>query len=108
MFRYPTHGLPLRNGRGRPAVNAGSNQVSLFEIERNGTLTFGDAGSSGGGNPISVTLSDNIAYVVNAGDSTISGFRIRHDRLEQISGSTQSLTGSGAAQISTIMASASS
>jgi 6-phosphogluconolactonase len=82
------------------AVNAGSNQVSLFDIERDGSLTLDDIESSGGVNPISITMNDNVAYVVNAGDGTVSGFRIRHDRLEPIVGSTQSLAGSGAAQIS--------
>ena len=82
------------------AVNAGSNQVSLFSIGDDGSLNLGDTESSGGVNPISVTVHDNVAYVVNAGDSTVSGFRIRHDRLEPINGSTQSLPGTGAAQIS--------
>jgi 6-phosphogluconolactonase len=95
-----SQGAVVSDGDHLLAVNAGSNQVSLFEIERDGTLTLGDVESSGGINPVSVTINDNVAYVVNAGDSTISGFRIRHDRLEQIDGSNQSLTGSGAAQIS--------
>ena len=95
-----SQGAVVSDGEHLLAVNAGSNQVSLFEIERDGTLTLGDIASSGGANPVSVTVHDDIAYVVNAGDSTISGFRIRHDRLEQIDGSTRPLTGSGAAQIS--------
>ena len=90
-----------RFGRPSPAGRqCGSNQVSLFGIERDGTLSLGDVESSHGMNPVSIALNDDIAYVVNAGDSTISGFRIRHDRLEQIDGSTQSLSGIGAAQIS--------
>jgi 6-phosphogluconolactonase len=95
-----SQGAVVSDGDHLLAVNAGSNQVSLFEIERDGSLALGDVESSGGVNPVSVTVNDNIAYVVNAGDSTISGFRIRHDRLEPIDGSTQSLTGSGAAQVS--------
>jgi 6-phosphogluconolactonase len=108
---YPTSGLGSGTGLGSQgavvadddhllAVNAGSNQVSLFDIERDGSLTLDDIESSGGVNPISITMNDNVAYVVNAGDGTVSGFRIRHDRLEPIEGSTQSLPGSGAAQIS--------
>ncbi len=94
-----SQGAVVSDGHHLLAVNAGSNQVSLFGIERDGTLSLGDVESSHGMNPVSVAVHDDIAYVVNAGDSTISGFRIRHDRLEQIAGSTQSLSGIGAAQI---------
>jgi 6-phosphogluconolactonase len=82
------------------AVDAGSNQVSLFDLERDGSLTLDDVESSGGVNPTSITINDGVAYVVNAGDSTVSGFRIHHHRLDPIAGSTQPLTGSGAAEIS--------
>ena len=108
---YATGGLGSGSGLGSQgavvvdgdhllAVNAGSNQVSQFNIAGDGSLSLGDVESSGGVNPISVTVHDNVAYVVNAGDRTVSGFRIRHDRLEPINGSTQSLPGNGAAEIS--------
>ncbi|MEP7201778.1 MAG: beta-propeller fold lactonase family protein [Ilumatobacteraceae bacterium] len=95
-----SQGAVVSDGDHLLAVNAGSNQVSLFKIQRDGGLTLGDVQSSGGLNPVSVAVHDDIAYVVNAGDSTISGFRIHHDGLEPIVGSTQLLTGSGAAQVS--------
>jgi 6-phosphogluconolactonase (cycloisomerase 2 family) len=95
-----SQGAVVSDGRHLLAANAGSNQVSLFGIEADGSLSLGDVESSGGINPVSVAVNDDVAYVVNAGDSTISGFRIRHDQLELIAGSTQSLSGVGAAQIS--------
>ncbi|MEO8696816.1 MAG: beta-propeller fold lactonase family protein [Acidimicrobiales bacterium] len=82
------------------AVNAGSNEVSLFSIGDNGRLTLRDVESSGGIRPVSVTVHDNVAYVVNAGDRTVSGFRIGRHQIEPIPGSTRTLPGNGAAQIS--------
>jgi 6-phosphogluconolactonase len=82
------------------AVNAGSNEVSLFSIDRHGDLELEDVESSHGVNPVSVTIHDDVVYVVNAGDRTVSGFRIRHDDLRPIAGSTRTLVGDGAAQIS--------
>lgn len=60
-------------------VNAGSNTVSMFAIEDDGSLTLlGTPADSGGTKPISVTEHGGIAYVLNAGDAThapsIAGF----------------------------------
>jgi 6-phosphogluconolactonase len=82
------------------AVNAGSNSLSLFHIGRSGTLDRTDVEPTSGVRPVSVTVHDNIAYVVNAGDRTVSGFRIRGGSLVPIAGSVQNLPGNGAAQIS--------
>ena len=82
------------------AVNAGSNEVSLFSIGDDGRLALDDTEPSGGLNPISVTVHDDVAYVVNAGDRTVSGFRLHHDHLMPIAGSTRTLPGNGAAEIS--------
>jgi 6-phosphogluconolactonase len=82
------------------AVNAGSNQVSLFSINDDGSLTLEDIESSGGVRPVSVALRDDVAYVVNATSRNVSGFRVDDDQLKPIAGSTQSLPGDGAAQVS--------
>jgi 6-phosphogluconolactonase (cycloisomerase 2 family) len=95
-----SQGALVADGDHLLAVNAGSNEVSLFSIERDGSLELEDVESSGGVTPVSVTVHDDVAYVVNAGDGTVSGFRIRHDDLRPIAGSTQTLPGRGAAQIS--------
>lgn len=60
-------------------VNAGSNTVSMFAIEDDGSLTLlGTPADSGGTKPISVTEHGGVAYVLNAGDAShapsIAGF----------------------------------
>ena len=82
------------------AVNAGSNQVSLFSIDRDGSLALDDIESSAGTRPVSVTVRGKVAYVVNVTSRTVSGFRIDGDRLTPIAGSTTALPGDGAAQVS--------
>ena len=107
---FPTGGAGLGVGLGSQgsvivdnsrvlAVNAGSNQVSLFSINNDGGLTLRDVEPSGGVRPVSVTVHDDVAYVVNAGNQTVSGFRIRQGHLDAIAGSTQTLPGNSAAQI---------
>ncbi|MEO8458574.1 MAG: beta-propeller fold lactonase family protein [Chloroflexota bacterium] len=77
------------------AVNAGSDSISLFSVH-NGNLTLEDVEASGGDMPISVTVHDNIAYVLNAGaPENITGFRIHNHGLTQIAGSARPLSGSG-------------
>lgn len=86
-------------------VNAGSNDVSAFRI-RPGGLTLVDRVGSGGVLPISVTVSRNLLYALNAGSESapgsISGFRIGHDgSLSAIPDSTRPLSAAavGPAQI---------
>ena len=58
------------------AVNAGSNDISVFAVSAHG-LTLADKVASGGEQPISVTSYKNLVYVVNAGGSgNISGFKL--------------------------------
>ena len=53
------------------AVNAGSNTVSMFTVDADGSLTLvGTPPSSGGVKPISVTEHGGHVYVLNAGDET--------------------------------------
>ena len=109
MASYPTGGLGsgaglgsqgaviLReNGRRLFVVNAGSNQVSVFAVRRDG-LDLLDVVDSGGERPISLTLDGRILYVLNAGGSgNISGFRVRDNgKLVALEGSTQPLSNGG-------------
>src|SRR5436853_4508110 len=48
------------------AVNPGSDEISVFEI-RGSALILRDIVASGGANPISVTVRDDLLYVLNAG-----------------------------------------
>ncbi len=49
------------------AVDAGSNDVASFHVDRRGGLALVDRQPTGGVMPISVTIADEHAYVVNAG-----------------------------------------
>ena len=89
------------NNRWLLAVNAGSNDVSLFAVDDDGVL-LADRVPSGGSKPISVTIHRRLVYVLNAGSDTVSGFTLRpHGKLSPIAGSTRPLSGTGvdAAQV---------
>ncbi len=76
------------------AVNAGSNSISVLQV--NGTaLVSRQVIGSGGTQPISLALSGRLLYVLNDGApaSNITGFRVRTDgTLEPLAGSTRSLS----------------
>lgn len=83
-------------------VNAGSDSVSLFDIEDDG-LSLVDVEPSLGVRPTSLTVHGDLVYVLNAGGrGNIAGFRMTADGLEQQPGSVRRLSSgdSGAAQIS--------
>jgi len=90
------------DGRWLFAVNAGSDDISAFQITPSG-LALTSRVASGGIRPISVTVHDNVVYVLNAGgDGNISGFTVGNGgALTPIAGSTRSLSGSavGPAQV---------
>ena len=86
------------NGRWLYAVDAGSNDIAVFRITRDG-LVWSDRVASGGIQPVSVTTNHDLVYVVNAASSSIAGFRSNDGKLSLIAGSIQSFTGAGAAQI---------
>ncbi|MEX3948463.1 lactonase family protein [Paraburkholderia sp. EG287B] len=82
------------------AVNAGSNDVSLFAIDGS-KLTLLDRKPSGGQMPVSVTVKGAIAYVLNAGGTpNISGYFVDAfgKRLVALPGSQRSLAGGTSAQ----------
>lgn len=95
------------NGRWLLAVNAGSNDVSVFSV-RHDSLVLVEVAPSGGRRPISVTVQDNLVYVLNAGGSAgatdnISGFFLSEQgHLVAVPNSTRPLSAGdvGPAQVS--------
>lgn len=80
------------------AVNAGSNSVSSFTVSGGG-LHWKSTVASGGTMPISVTVHDDLVYVLNAGGSgNISGFTLDDDGgLHPLANSTRPLSSPNAA-----------
>ncbi len=78
------------------AVNAGSNDVSVFRVSASG-LALVDRAASGGSLPISVTNYKDLVYVLNSGGAgNITGFTVDNaGQLAAIPGSTQPLSGAG-------------
>ncbi len=79
------------------AVNAGSNDVTVFAVEQGG-LRWVDRVSSGGTRPVSVTEHDGLVYVLDAGSDSISGM-VQHvdGTLAPLPGATQPLSATGTA-----------
>ncbi|MEO7765935.1 MAG: beta-propeller fold lactonase family protein, partial [Ferruginibacter sp.] len=76
------------------AVNAGSNSVSSFKINNDGSIALAHTEITRGLSPVSVTVYGNLLYVLNRGSDAIHGFRIgAGGRLSHIAGSTQALSG---------------
>ena len=64
------------NGKWLFAVNAGSDDISVFEISASG-LQLTDTLASGGTKPVSLAYDDNVLYVLNAGTpNNITGFEL--------------------------------
>lgn len=82
-------------------TNAGSNELSLFEVTPEG-LRLADRTESGGDNPTSVTVSGSLVYVLNNKSASISGFRVADGQLTGLPGSSRPLSDPGAdpAQVS--------
>ena len=78
-------------------VNAGSHEISVFEVHAEG-LQHIETRDSGGFRPISLALHDNLLYVLHAGGNigeadNITGFRVRPDgTLMPLSDSTRPLS----------------
>jgi 6-phosphogluconolactonase len=80
------------------AVNAGSDEVSVLAVGKSG-LTLVDKVASGGDRPISLTLHENLLYVLNEGGTpNINGFTVSDTgELTPLAGSTRPLAGGSAA-----------
>ncbi len=104
---FPTGGVGTGGGLGNQgalviddrylfAVNPGSDSISAFKIKRGG-LELVDTAASGGDQPISLTIDDDLLYVLNAGGAgNISGFTFSKKRgLSPLGDSTRPLSGNG-------------
>ncbi|HEY2297429.1 MAG TPA: beta-propeller fold lactonase family protein [Jatrophihabitans sp.] len=78
------------DGRWLIAVDAGSDQLSVLRVNRDGSLSPGTVVSSGGATPVSVAINRDLVYVANAGpaDSNYTGFRFHNGHLTRIPHST--------------------
>jgi 6-phosphogluconolactonase len=77
------------------AVNAGSDEISVFKVLRQG-LSLVDVVDSGGEFPVSITIYHDLVYVLNAGTPNITAFTLSfRGELTPVADSTRSL-GSGA------------
>jgi len=77
--------------------NAGSDEISVFQIRKNG-LELSDKVSSGGQMPVSLALRRNLLYVVNAGGTVggtdnITAFTFANGRLTALPESTRPVSG---------------
>lgn len=79
------------------AVNPGSDSISVF-FNTGGYLFRTDVEPSGGLRPVSVTIEDDLVYVLNAGSDDVQGFRLTiYGRLQPIAGSRRGLSAVGTA-----------
>jgi 6-phosphogluconolactonase len=80
------------------AVNAGSNEISVLEIGKK-KLFLVDKVASGGVRPISLTINDDLLYVLNEGGTpNITGFRVSDEgKLTALANSTRPLAGGSGA-----------
>ena len=63
-----------QNGHWLITVDAGSNQVTVFHINPDGSLTFASITGSHGTTPVSLTVYKNdLVYVLDGGTSTVAG-----------------------------------
>jgi 6-phosphogluconolactonase len=86
-----------RDHRWLLAVNAGSDEISVFRVQPygNGLILIGNF-NAGGTFPVSLTIFHNLVYVLNADSPNITGFYLTHwGELKPLADSTRSL-GAGA------------
>jgi 6-phosphogluconolactonase len=90
-----------RNRERLLTVNAGSNEVSVFNLEGK-TPKLVSKVNSGGLRPVSIAIQGDIVYVVNAGSDDVTGFYLRGNKLQPMPNSRRALsaTGTAPAQVS--------
>jgi 6-phosphogluconolactonase (cycloisomerase 2 family) len=98
------------DGRFLLVVDAGSSQISVVRILGNGALqpVASSPVSSGGIEPISITIHDQIVYVATRGNSTgganYTGFVLRPSgQLDPLPGSTVAIAGGAAADVGDVL-----
>lgn len=91
---YPSSVAVDPAGKFAYVTNSGSDNVSTYVINTDGTLTFKGT-IAAGGNPASVAVdpSDKFAYVANYGDGSVSMYRINADGLLTSIGTIKQATG---------------
>jgi 6-phosphogluconolactonase (cycloisomerase 2 family) len=76
--------------------NAGSGEISVFETLARGKLQLTDKVSSGGGQPLSLTLNGSLLYVLNAAangsNDNVTAFHFGCGNLTMLPGSSRSLS----------------
>jgi 6-phosphogluconolactonase len=82
------------NGRWLFVVNPGSNDFTVFEASRSGLVARAKVPSRGV-RPVSITVDNDLIYVLNAGSDSIAGFRIAGDGIKPLSASVRPLSGTG-------------
>ncbi len=77
------------------AVNAGSGDVTVFNVHKSGTLSFLSNTPSGGAQPSAIAEFNGLVYVLNSGGAgSLVGFSLNNGgQLRQIKNSTAFLTG---------------
>ncbi len=85
-----------RDGQWLFVCNAGSDEISVFAVSRQG-LQLTDKVSSEGRRPVSLALHRNLVYVLNAGglvgdQDNITGYLFAKGRLSHLPGSTRPLS----------------
>ena len=86
-----SQGAVALDGRYLLAVDAGSDQISVLRVHRDGSLSLRSVTSSGGSDPVSITVHGRLVYVANAGAEhpNYTGFWLgRGGALHPIAGST--------------------
>jgi 6-phosphogluconolactonase (cycloisomerase 2 family) len=83
------------DGRWLLVANAGSDEISLFEVEAGG-LRLSDTTRSGGSTPTSIAVHEHLVYVLNNGTASIDGFEIADGKLQPLADSKRPLSEDGA------------
>lgn len=84
--------LLTKNKKFLLASNAGSNEISVFAVDGH-ALELVDKVPSNGLHPVSITIDEDIVYVLNTGgDGSVAGFKLSaKGKLEAINGAVRSL-----------------